>query len=122
MTAADLWHADDRGYPDFTEGAGVSALIARTERGLDLVTRAVAAGVLVAAPIAINDLAAVQPFQRQRRETLAGRLAGTVLAGRRIPVYRGFSLIALAVPRLREVVRMARGSYRRLRRDRSKDG
>lgn len=121
VTAADLWRSDDRGYPDFSDGAGVSALIARTERGLDLIARAVTAGVLMAAPISINDLAAVQPFQRQRRETLAGRLVGTVLAGRRIPAYRGFSLISLALPRLREVVRTATGSYRRLRRDRPAD-
>lgn len=115
VTAADLWRADERGYPDFSDGPGVSALIARTRRGLDLVTRAVAAGVLTVRPIEINDLAAVQPLQRQRRETLAGRLAGTMLAGGRVPRYRGFSLLRLALPRLREVLRVARGSYRRRR-------
>lgn len=115
ITAADLWQADERGFPDFTEGAGVSALIARTERGLDVITRAIAAGILVATPIQINDLAAVQPYQRQRRQTLLGRLAGTVAAGGVIPRFSGFGLARLALPRLRESLRVARGTYRRRR-------
>jgi coenzyme F420 hydrogenase subunit beta len=115
ITAADLWQADERGYPDFTEGAGVSALIARTERGFDVITRAIAAGVLVATPIEINELAAIQPYQRQRRQTLLGRLAGTVAAGGVIPRFTGFTLARLALPRLREVIRVARGTYRRRR-------
>jgi len=115
ITAADLWRADDRGYPDFAEGAGVSALIARTARGLDVVRRAVAAGVIEATPIEIGALAAVQPLHRERRSTLAGRLLGTVLAGGAVPRYRGFGLLALALPLLRENWRTARGSYRRRR-------
>jgi coenzyme F420 hydrogenase subunit beta len=113
VTAADFWRADERGYPDFSEGAGVSALIARTERGLDVIRRAIAAGVLAASPMDIADLAAVQPLQRTRRETLSGRLAGTVAAGGRVPRYRGFSLIALGLPRLREIYRTAKGTFRR---------
>jgi coenzyme F420 hydrogenase subunit beta len=115
VTAADLWRADARGYPDFTDAAGVSALIARTRRGLDLVVRAVDAGIIAVHPIDIDELAAVQPLQRRRRETLAGRLVGTVLAGGRVPRYRGFSLLRLAFSRLRETVRVARRSYRRRR-------
>jgi coenzyme F420 hydrogenase subunit beta len=115
ITAADLWRADARGYPDFADGAGVSALIARTARGLDVVQRAVAAGVIEATPIEISALAAVQPLHRERRSTLAGRLLGTVLAGGAVPRYRGFGLFALAMPRLRANWRMAKGSYRRRR-------
>ena len=115
LTAADLWRADPRGYPDFTDAPGVSALIARTRRGLDVVTRAVAAGVLAVRPIDIDELAAVQPLQRHRRETLAGRLLGTAVAGGRIPRYRGFSLLRLAFSQPRESLRVARGAYRRRR-------
>ena len=50
VTAADLWHADDAGYPSFVEGAGVSAIIARTERGHELIEAARRAGVLVVEP------------------------------------------------------------------------
>ncbi|KGJ71968.1 hypothetical protein GY21_18540 [Cryobacterium roopkundense] len=115
VTAADLWRADDRGYPDFTPGPGVSALIARTIRGRDLVLRAAAAGILTVAPLDIDELAAVQPLQRTRRHTLAGRLVGTRLAGGRVPRFRGFALLRLAAPRLRETFRTLRGTYRRRR-------
>ena len=115
VTAADFWRTDNRGYPDFSEGQGVSAIIARTARGVDVIRRAEAAGVLIISPIDVADLAVIQPLQRQRRETLIGRLVGTRAAGGRVPRYRGFSLTQMALPRLREVFRTAKGSYRRRR-------
>ena len=115
VTAADLWDADERGYPSFADQAGVSALIARTPRGYQLVLDAVAAGVLVVHPLRIERLASVQPLQVERRRTLAGRLLGARLAGRRVPHYRGFGLVALALPRWRLALRAARGTWRRMR-------
>ncbi|WP_416348863.1 Coenzyme F420 hydrogenase/dehydrogenase, beta subunit C-terminal domain [Microbacterium sp. STN6] len=115
ITAADFWRADERGYPAFSDQAGISALIARTARGRDLILRAAAEGVLTLAPMDIDSLAAVQPLQRQRRETLSGRLTGTVVAGGRIPTFRGFGLVRLALPRLRAVYRTAKGAFRRRR-------
>ncbi|MDN4597099.1 Coenzyme F420 hydrogenase/dehydrogenase, beta subunit C-terminal domain [Leifsonia virtsii] len=115
ITAADFWRSDERGYPVFADGAGRSALIARTERGYDIIVRAVEAGVISVSPIEMEDLAAVQPLQTTRRSTLAGRLAGATLAGMRVPRYRGFGLLGLALPRFREVVRVARGTFRRAR-------
>lgn len=115
VSAADLWDADESGYPRFTDRDGVSALIARTARGYELVVEAAAAGVLELHPIRIERLAAVQPYQDQRRRTLAGRLLGSVLAGRRVPQYRGFGLLALAAGRWRESVRAARGAWSRER-------
>jgi coenzyme F420 hydrogenase subunit beta len=119
ITAADFWSSDERGYPVFADGAGRSALIARTERGYDIILRAVEAGVISVSTIEMDELAAVQPLQTTRRSTLAGRLAGARLAGVPVPRYRGFGLLALALPRLREVVRVARGAYRRARARRS---
>jgi coenzyme F420 hydrogenase subunit beta len=115
ITAADFWESDGHGYPVFADGDGRSALIARTERGYDLVLRAIEAGVISVSTIDLDELAAVQPLQTTRRSTLAGRLAGARLAGNPVPHYRGFGLLALALPRLREVVRVARGTYRRAR-------
>ncbi|WP_223692406.1 Coenzyme F420 hydrogenase/dehydrogenase, beta subunit C-terminal domain [Leifsonia poae] len=115
ITAADFWRADAQGYPVFAEGAGRSALIARTERGYDIVVRAVEAGVISVTPMNIDDLAGVQPLQTTRRGTLAGRLVGARLAGTTVPRYRGFSLTYLALPRLRETFRMAKGTFRRRR-------
>jgi coenzyme F420 hydrogenase subunit beta len=115
IVAADLWESDERGYPSFVEREGVSALLARTPRGLALVREAIAAGVLDATPLDIARLASVQPLQVDRREMLLGRLVGAVLAGGRIPRYRGFALLRLALPRWRETLRVGRGTYRRRR-------
>ncbi|MDM7855579.1 Coenzyme F420 hydrogenase/dehydrogenase, beta subunit C-terminal domain [Cellulomonas alba] len=115
VSAGDLWHADERGYPVFDDADGWSALVARTPRGLDVVERAITAGVLVATPVTAADVVAVQPLQRSRRRTLLGRLTGTRLAGARVPRYRGFGLLRLAGRNARENVRTARGTFRRVR-------
>ncbi|RCK70142.1 hypothetical protein DT076_08725 [Desertihabitans brevis] len=115
ITAADFWEADEKGYPLFGEQDGRSALLARTPRGRDVVRAAVAAGVLTVAPLDVDALAGVQPFQRQRRSTLVGRGIGSRLAGRALPRYRGFGLWSLAVRRLRANVRAGRGTFRRVR-------
>ena len=115
IVAADLWESDERGYPSFVEREGVSALLARTPRGLALVNEAIAAGILSATPLEVGRLAAVQPLQVDRRETLLGRLLGTLVEGGHIPRYRGFGLVGLALPRWRAVLRVGRGTYRRRR-------
>ena len=122
VVAADLWRVDERGYPVFTEGPGSSALIARTERGLEAVRDAVAAGAIVLRSIQMSELANTQPLQRNRRISLFGRLLGSRLAGVAGPHYRGFRLwvLALAHPRLN--LRAARGTYVRLRRSTSTTG
>ncbi|MCU1409248.1 MAG: hypothetical protein JWM23_1328 [Microbacteriaceae bacterium] len=115
ITAADFWNADDAGYPIFAEGDGISALIARTQRGSDLIQRALDAGVLNLRPIDIEALASVQPTQRKRRETLAGRLVGAVMAGTPIPRYTGFRLLRLGMAHPRDLIRSATGTFRRAR-------
>jgi coenzyme F420 hydrogenase subunit beta len=115
ITAADFWTADELGYPVFAEGDGVSALIARTPRGRDVIERALAAGVLEMRSIDIDALAAVQPTQRKRRETLAGRLAGAVFAGVPIPRFTGFRLLRLGLAHPRGLVRSATGTFHRAR-------
>lgn len=115
VTAADFWSTDERGYPDFTEGPGYSALIARTARGRDVIARAQEAGVIVTEPISMDEVAAIQPFQHNRREQLAGRLIGARAAGQPVPRYRGFGLLWLSMQRPRSTVRTLRGSFRRVR-------
>ena len=115
VAAGDFWRTDERGYPLFEETTGASALLARTPRGLDLVRRAAAAGVIGLREIHPDEVAAVQPLQRTRRSTLAGRLAGARLAGARLPRFRGFGLARLALSGARASVRTARGTFRRVR-------
>lgn len=120
IVAADFWRADSRGYPVFTDGEGVSALIARTPRGLDIVTAAEAAGVITTQSITPDDLAAVQPYQVGRRRMLGARLSGTLLAGRAIPRYSGFRLMPQSARHARRALRVMRGSWQRVRADRQR--
>lgn len=115
IVAADYWNVDERGYPVFEEGDGISALIARSPRGLQTVLRAAAAGVIELEEITMDSLAAVQPLQRDRRRFLAARLIGSRLAGRATPKYRGFGLLAQSLRSPRQALRALRGTYRRVR-------
>ena len=118
ISAADFWRTDERGYPDFTDGAGCSAVLARTARGQQLLEHAFAAGVLVGRPMELDDLARVQPLQVSRRTTLIGRMVGSTLAGRPVPRYRSFGLLRLGIGAWRETLRTGRGTHRRVRQGR----
>jgi coenzyme F420 hydrogenase subunit beta len=116
IVAADFWGADERGYPLFVEGDGVSALVARNDRGLAVILEASAAGVIQLERIEMDSLASVQPLQRERRRFLAARMLGSLLGGRRAPKYRGFGLIRLALADPRTALTVLRGTYRRVSR------
>ncbi|MFP7760255.1 Coenzyme F420 hydrogenase/dehydrogenase, beta subunit C-terminal domain [Marisediminicola sp. LYQ85] len=116
VVAADYWRVDSRGYPEFTDGDGDGALIARTPRGLAIIEAAVDAGVIHVEPVPMATLAAVQPLQDKRRRLLAARTLGSLLAGRAVPRYRGFGLISLSVAQPRRALEAARGTFRRVRR------
>lgn len=115
VVAADSWETDERGYPAFAEGAGVSALIARTPRGLETILEARDAGVLELAPLSMRELRSAQPLQTARRRFLRARLLGALLAGRRSPRYPGFRLLPLMLSAPRTALRTLRGTFRRVR-------
>ena len=116
IVAADYWRTDERGFPVFTEGLGQSAVIARSSRGLEILMAAQAAGVIYLETISMDSLATVQPLQRNRRRLLAARALGSVVAGRLLPRYRGFSLTRLTLRTPLAALTVARGTYRRVRR------
>lgn len=118
IVSADAWESDAQGYPVFAEGAGRSALIARTARGLQTVLEAQAAGVITLEPLDVAQLAAAQPLQAGRRRFLRARLLGSALAGRRPPAYPGFALLRLSLQAPRTALRTLRGTVRRVRRER----
>jgi coenzyme F420 hydrogenase subunit beta len=93
VVAGDYWQADSRGFPLFDDSDGRSVVIARTERGLDLVERARADGVLKLSTVDLDDVARMQPLQTVRKRTLLFRLAGRRIAGYRTPSYVGFRLV-----------------------------
>jgi len=119
IVAGDFWRSDERGYPIFDDGNGISVLIARTARGHKILTEARSDGVLTASALDITKLYSVQPFQVERRQTLFGRLLGARLAGARVPRYKGFGLLALGLTRpYRRLIRPTLGSFVRTRRRR----
>ncbi|WP_256871612.1 Coenzyme F420 hydrogenase/dehydrogenase, beta subunit C-terminal domain [Paenarthrobacter nitroguajacolicus] len=113
IAVGDYWETDAKGYPSFSDSEGNSIVIARTERGLAIVQEAVAAGVLGLAPANIDALMSIQPLQRIRRTTIIGRLTGRFLAGRQVPIYRGFALLGLSARSLRQNARAAAGTFLR---------
>ncbi|MDO5500607.1 MAG: Coenzyme F420 hydrogenase/dehydrogenase, beta subunit C-terminal domain [Propionibacteriaceae bacterium] len=113
ITAGDFWDSDERGYPVFEDGAGVSALLARTERGLQIVREAIADGVIEVQPMDITALLNVQRYQVERRKYMLGRLIGNRLSGGTNPRYRGFRFAWLVRHSPRRVWHEVRGTIKR---------
>lgn len=90
-------------------------LIARSARGLDMIHRAAADGVIELGPMVIEDVLKVQPYQVQRRRYLLGRLLGTLFTGTAVPRYQGFGLIKFTMRSPRRVWHEFRGTVRRRR-------
>lgn len=115
ITAGDFWRADEEGYPNFSEGEGVSVLIARSARGLNMIQRAADDGVIQLRAIGIDDVLNIQPYQVQRRRYLLGRLLGTLVTGMPVPIYKGFGLARFTLRSPRRVWHEFRGTVQRRR-------
>ena len=97
IACADAWYGDDRGYPSFEEQDGRSLVIARTPVGAAFIVEARAAGRIETAPLAIAEIARMQPAQARRKKQVLSRLAAMAVAGRPLPRYRGMQLFAAAM-------------------------
>ncbi|WP_245343381.1 Coenzyme F420 hydrogenase/dehydrogenase, beta subunit C-terminal domain [Aeromicrobium fastidiosum] len=115
ISVGDYWKVDQNGYPDFSEGAGESVMIARTAKGLRLVLEAEAAGVIEMHPIHLDAVAGIQPLQVQRRRLLSGRLAGRLMSGKPGPRYRGYGLAGHAFRHPIQNLRASVGTWLRSR-------
>lgn len=125
IVCADAWESDAEGYPLFEEADGTSLIVSRTQKGEALVRAAETAGAISTGPFDIDDLAAIQPGQRERRRALLARLTARRLAGRPIPRYRGLQIFAAArqnpvgrnlrnfLGMLRRSIASSRGAFRR---------
>ena len=91
VVGADAWHGKD-GYPDFAEAEGRSLVLARTEVGAKLVTGAVEAKTIVTEPFAIEDLNAIQPYQRRRKQEMSARSLAASLCTKPWPKYENLRL------------------------------
>lgn len=113
IAVGDFWASDDKGFPVFENADGNSVIIARTQRGAALLAAASADGVVTLKPIDLDNAAAVQPLQSERRRTLAGRLVGRWLAGYQIPRYRGYRLLPRLVGHAPANLKAAGGMFTR---------
>lgn len=115
ITAGDIWESDEKGHPSFVERPGQSVLIARTGLGLSVVNKAIAAGVIITAPVTSQEVAAAQPYQVSRRQRLVGRLLGTLAVNGNATRTWGFGSTRWALKNPGTTLAEARGTRVRLK-------
>ncbi len=114
IVCADAWDSDENGYPLFEEAEGTSLIVARTEVGVSLLSKAEAEGAISLSPFSVPSLTAIQPGQRNRRRAVLARLAALRLVGKPIPRYHGLDLLAAArQATLKSLLRNLFGTLRR---------
>jgi coenzyme F420 hydrogenase subunit beta len=96
ITCADAWHGDAKGYPSFSERDGRSLIITRTERGREALQHALRNGAVSESPLPIEDLSAIQPYQRDRKSFALSRLLALAAARRSLPKYSIIAMLRLA--------------------------
>lgn len=122
IAVGDFWKANSNGYPIFDSADGNSVVIARTERGHEILMRAVDAGILNLKPLDLTLVRSVQPLQVERKISLLGRLAGRSIALKRTPRYTGYRLIRLALGEPIRSLRAVVGTARRSVSDNTENG
>jgi coenzyme F420 hydrogenase subunit beta len=114
VVGADAWYGKD-GYPDFAEREGRSLVLSRTAKGESLVLSATAANAITTEPLAVDEIAKMQPYQLNRKRLVLSRIAALWLTRRPAPRYVNFPLFKLASQlSLRENISSFRGTLRRL--------
>jgi coenzyme F420 hydrogenase subunit beta len=114
VVGADAWYGKD-GYPDFTEREGRSLVLSRTTKGEALVQNASAAHAISIEPLAVEEIAKMQPYQLNRKRLVLSRIAALWFTRRPAPRYINFPLIKLSWQlSLRENISSFKGTLSRL--------
>jgi coenzyme F420 hydrogenase subunit beta len=114
VVGADAWYGKD-GYPDFAERAGRSLVLSRTAKGEALVQSAISANVIDTEPLAVEEVAKMQPYQLNRKRLVLSRVFALRIMRRPAPRFIHFPLVRLATQlSLRENISSFRGTLRRL--------
>jgi len=92
VVCADGWHCDEDGNPQFHEQEGRSIVLTRTQRGEELVARAIEAGDIITEPLPIAAISHMQPFQAKRKGLVLPRLAAMAMTGKRRPRFDNLKL------------------------------
>lgn len=75
IACADAWYGGESGYPKFEEQDGRSLIIARTDAGEALLSRAVTSGALETEPLPMAEIELMQPSQARRKRLIVARTA-----------------------------------------------
>ncbi|UTW55864.1 Coenzyme F420 hydrogenase/dehydrogenase, beta subunit C-terminal domain [Kordiimonas sp. SCSIO 12610] len=92
ITFADAWYDDGGGMPSFDEQAGRSLILARTDRGLQALNNAKKFGTIQTDPLAIEEVAKMQPYHVLRKQLVMSRLIALRLGFRVVPSYKKLRL------------------------------
>ncbi|MDF0541259.1 Coenzyme F420 hydrogenase/dehydrogenase, beta subunit C-terminal domain [Sphingobium sp. H39-3-25] len=95
IACADAWYGAD-GYPDFTEREGRSLVVARTKVGETLVKSLAQEKRIAVEPLAVDEIAKMQPYQVHRKRHIRARIAAMWLWRRRGPRYARLKLAQTA--------------------------
>lgn len=96
VACADAWHGDARGYPLFEEQEGRSLVLARTEKGAALLEAAIGTGRVEIAPLAIDEIDAMQPSQARRKRMMLARAAALAVTLQPWPRMAGLDVLRAA--------------------------
>lgn len=116
VSCADAWYGKD-GYPDFEEREGRSLIVARTDAGLRLLAAAEARNAVKSDPLAIEEIARMQPYQVTRKRNVLARTVAVWGARGGGPRFRNLGLMSLSLKTSpAELLRNFWGTFRRSRR------
>lgn len=119
IACADAWYGGESGYPQFEEQGGRSLIMSRTPAGDALLGAALAAGAVVAEPLAIDEIDLMQPGQARRKRLVAARLAACRTLAQPVPAMAGLDVVRAARRAgIRESVQNWLGTARRIARKR----
>lgn len=115
IACADAWYGGETGYPTFDELDGRSLIVSRTSRGQAVLDRAVTAGAVAVAPLAVTDIDLMQPSQAQRKFAVRARMAALSVTLQPRPRTRGLSVEeASRLSGLKDQARNFLGTIRRI--------
>jgi coenzyme F420 hydrogenase subunit beta len=92
IVCGDAWYSKN-GYPDFDEQPGRSLILVRTEVGEQIISSARENNYLETGDFNLHDLSIIQPYQKERRESIFPRLLALILLGYSYPRFNGFYLL-----------------------------
>ncbi len=92
IVCGDAWYNSENGYPTFEEKNGRSLTIARTMIGQKLLDEAVQSNALKVESYNVDNLDAIQPFQKNRKQTAAIRKLALLVLGGGVPKFIGYKL------------------------------